>query len=312
MIVMPDPSKTLRQDVYTFIRTHIYPTIDWPWFETVVEHWIDGRKGPAQTNFTDLLPGLIYISLGGATQRSIPLTAAWLFYILGAKVLDDVQDGDADSRLWTQGGLQHSIPLGTALITAPNICLSYLDTDPLTIRAILGMFGQIATTAAKGQSQPTNDYASLEIYFAHIVTTTAQLFAAGAWVGGRLHTDDEMVLNPLYEFGHGLGMKTAIVLDCLDLQPTDPTKPSDIAVNSYKLPVIYGVTRCTASPHHTRLLSLLAVEQKTAVQVTEILDILTEIGAVRWSLNLATQFQHEALAALSDLPTTKEALLHYV
>lgn len=308
-----DPSRQLRFDAAQFIRETVYPAVGWPWFEEVLESWLAGRfNADPKSCFSDTLPGLIGMALGGEENRCTPLVAAWLLYIVGAKVLDDVQDQDAADQLWMRGGLDCAIPLGMALITAPNICLAHLDTDGETLKAILVTFGQVATSAARGQSRPTDDFSSLETYFSHIVSTTAQLFAAGAWAGGRLLTKDEGTLTALSEFGHGLGMKTAIMLDCLDLNPSNEAKPSDLAVNSYKLPVIYAAATCKDHPQHEKLMALLDLSQPNEDEVAQMIAILDHMRAVTWSVSLAEQFQVQALQALDRLPAVKQMVSAYV
>lgn len=313
----PTISDLLRHLTYDFVRTHIYPVLNWNEFESIVEYWIAGRDNASiESNYSDVLPSLAYIAIGGDMETSIPLSAAWMFYILGARVLDDIQDQDAPNKPWTQDGLGKSIPVGTALINIPNICLSYLKTDIDTYKEISSGFGRTGALAAKIQSFPTKTYASpqsLEQYFTHVIATTVEIFAAGAWAGGRLGTTDSNTLQALREFGYGLGMKTAIVLDCRDLKPNSPGKPSDLTVGSYKLPVLYAVSTLTDHPDYDLLMEGLQQGNLTGERLKKIVAILENMGAITWSLQVALEFQDKAHRALESLSSqARKVLVNYV
>ncbi|MCI0556932.1 MAG: polyprenyl synthetase family protein [Nitrososphaera sp.] len=307
----------LRHRTYQFIRTNILPVLDWTKFESTVEYWIERRENASvKSNYSDVLPTLSYTALGGDIEPSIPLTAAWMFYIFGARVLDDIQDQDAPNKPWTKEGLGQSIPIGVALLSITNTCLSHLNTDAAAFQEILAGFGRTGTLAAKHQSFPTNSYASaesLEQYFTHIIATTAELFAVGAWAGGRLHTTDENILQALRDFGFGLGMKTAIVLDCRDLKPASPDKPSDLTVGSYKLPVLYAVSTLTEHPDHRLLIKLLKEENLSGDRLETVVRVLEDMGAISWSVQVALEYEKKARLALDSLPdTAKKVLVDYV
>ena len=315
--VLQQRTDLLRKRTYEFIRAHILPVIDWPKFESTVEYWIDRRENASvKSNYSDVLPTLSFTALGGDAETSLPLSAAWMFYILGARVLDDIQDQDALGKPWTEGGLGQSIPIGVTLLSITNICLSHLETDIVTFQEILAGFGQTGALAAKHQSFPTNSYKSaeaLEQYFTHIIATTAELFAVGAWAGGRLHTTDENILQALRDFGFGLGMKTAIVLDCRDLKPVSPYKPSDLTGGSYKLPVLYAVSTLMDHPDHGLLVKLLQEGDLSGDRLDTAVGVLENMGALSWSIQVALEYENKARLALDSLPdTAKKVLVDYV
>lgn len=307
----------LRHRTYEFIRTHILPILNWKEFESTVEYWIEGRENTSVgSNYSDVLPALSYIALGGDGETAIPLTAAWMLYIFGARVLDDIQDQDAPNKPWTKKGLEQSIPIGTTLLSITDICLSHLNTDLTTFKEILGRFGRTGALAAKNQSLTTDTYTSiqsLERYFTHIIATTAELFAVGTWAGGRLWTADENILQALREFGFGLGMKTAIILDCRDLKPKSPDKPSDLTAGSYKLPVLYATSTLTEHPDYSLLMKLLNEGNLSGDRLETVVKILEETGAISWSIQVALEYEKKARLALDSLPdTARKVLIGYV
>jgi hypothetical protein len=307
----------LRHQAYTFIRADICPILNWKEFETAVHYWIGEReKVPVQSNYSDVLPSLSYHALGGDPQRSIALTAAWMLSIFGARVLDDIHDQDNANKPWIQGRLGEFLPVGVAALTAANICLSCLETDQGTLREILGGFGRVGALAAKNQGHPTVTYGSaqsLERYFTHIGATTAELFAAGLWAGGRLHSTDTHILQALREFGLGLGMKTAIVLDCRDLSPRSPHKLSDLTTGNYKLPVLYAVSTLKQHSDYGLLMKMLQEGNLFGNRLKTVTAILIEMGALSWCVQLALEYEGQARRALALLPdAARRALSDYV
>lgn len=302
----------LRHKSYDFIREHIYPVLDWLEFEHVFEHWINGReKASIKSNYSDVLPGLTYHALTGDYEKSIPLCAAWMFYVFGAKVLDDIQDQDVEEE-WTRGGLVKSIPLATTLITIPQLCLQCIDIDNSSLKDILGNFGMTSALASKMQSCPTNTYTdnSLEKYFEYIIATTANIFATGAWAGARLATNEKLVLDTLYSYGYGLGMRSAIILDCKDIAPQN--KPSDLSLGHYKLPVLYAVSQ-TDHPHHEKFMTLLDDENLVDEKLQNVIQILDAMNAIQWSLNLSNEFAKDSRNILFNLnDQARERLTPYV
>jgi geranylgeranyl pyrophosphate synthase len=310
-------SSLLSQYTHDFIRTQISPILDWSDFEAAIAHWLNRQDdaSPETAYYTDVFPALIYIAVGGDYPKSIPLTAFWLLNILAARVFDDIQDQQGECNPWNQGGLVQSLPTGLALLTAANICFSHLESDIDAFRAIQNAFGRAGALAAKAQRlTPTTDLSSnsLEQYFFHIIGATAEIFATGAWAGGRLKTVDETTLNALREFGYNIGMRIAILSDCFDLQPASLDKPSDLTSGSYRLPVLYAAS-LTEHPDHPELMELLTKGKLEGGRYDTAITLLENMEAISWSVQLATEFQNRAIAALNSLPEyTQEALANYV
>jgi geranylgeranyl pyrophosphate synthase len=298
--MVPYP-REIRHLANEFIQAEILPVVEWPELELSIETWVSSRQGV----HTDIWPALTYTATGGEIQKGIPLAALWLLQILAARVFDDIQDGEGLENPWQQRGLEQALPTGIALLTAANICLAHLPTDVETFKAVVQALARAGTLAAKAQSRPPRDWSAQALgpYFEHLIATTGQIFATGAWVGARLNgVTDASTLHALYEFGLNSGMKMAIVSDCADLQPQKIGKLSDLTARVYKLPVLYAMSR-TDAPYHDDLLKLLEGDASlTGNRLKEAVSILDEMGAITWSLNIAADFQNRALAALHTLP----------
>jgi geranylgeranyl pyrophosphate synthase len=307
----------LRYQACEFISSEILPIIHWEEFEAAIRYWIRSRdKLLVQSNYSDVLPSLSYVALGGDPQRSLPLTAAWMLYIFGARVLDDAQDQDRFDRPWSTGKTRCPISLGVTSLSAAQMCLAKLETDLATFRDIVTRLAHTTALAARSQSlslSPTISSQSLEEYFRHVIATTAEIFAVGAWAGGRLCQGEAKTLQALHQFGFALGMKTAIILDCRDLNPKSPDKLSDLTLGNWTLPILYAVATLKEHAHYDRLLKLLQDKRLFGEHLDEVIALVEDMGALTWCVQIALDYEKKAHFALDLLPNaTRQVLTAYV
>jgi geranylgeranyl pyrophosphate synthase len=307
----------LRYQSAEFISSEIFPTIHWEEFEAAVRYWLASRdKLVVPSNYSDVLPSLSYVALGGDPQRSLPLTAAWMLYIFGARVLDDAQDQDRFDRPWSTGNARCPISLGVTSLSAAQMCLAKLETDLVTFRDIVTRLAHTTALAARSQSlslTPTISSQSLEAYFKHVIATTAEIFAVGTWTGGRLCQGEAKTLQALHQFGFALGMKTAIILDCRDLNPKSPHKLSDLTLGNWTLPVLYAVATLKEHAHYDLLLKLLQAKKLFGEHRDQMIALLEDMGALTWCVQIALEYEKKAHFALELLPNaTRQVLAAYV
>lgn len=297
---------------HEFLKTEILSYLEWDELEDSIQVWLDRHKEYPQHQATDILPTLSCALINGNYQAATPLSAHWLLYVLAARVFDDIQDGQGGKCPWNQRGVIQSLPIGLALVTAANVCFSFLNQiDLATSYDIQRTLGRTWSLAAKSQSFPPGKSLSLEKYFETVIANTAIIFAAGAWSGARLATTDEDTLQRVYEYGYNLGIMSAIVSDVNDLKSAGGKK-SDIDAGQFNLPVIYGMS-LAEHPFYESLASLLKHDDLTPYEIDEIVSLLEAMGAVEWSLQLAIIYQQKAIAALEPFPAEhKEYLLNYV
>ena len=293
------------QETYRFIDTHLLPALDWPALSAAVAF----RRNTPRPNtavFSDTLPLVVYQALGGEPVDALPLNACWLLHLLAARVFDDIQDEEGSDHPWHQDGLRQALPTGIGLQAAATLSLAHLSCGAETLAALLEVFGRATAVAARAQSLETvSDLAdgALDRYFAHIGATTAEVFGAGTWAGGRLYHNEAERLEALYNFGYNFGLYVAILDDCLDV--------ADVAHGRFRLPVLYAAS-LQEHPAHPELLALLS-QPTLAQHVDQVQGLLGEMGAVIWSANLATAFRQKAVDALQALPqSVQEALIPYV
>lgn len=289
----------LFANVYDFIEEAILPPLAWSGFERTFEKYRAGRETTVHA-YVDTLPVLTCAAAGGLVNSAIPLAAAWALYILASKILDELQDGDGQEDLWNEGGIGAALPAGLFALGAAKACLAHLETESDVHTGILGAFGNTMALAAKAQrEQLTLESLSVEGYFKIVAAKTGLIFATGAWAGARLATSEHNtdVLGWFYQYGLNTGISGQINDDCLDLDR------GDLNNSTFTLPVIYALSR-KEHPQYQQLSALLrelAVENRSD-RVEKAVDILREMGAIEWSLQVAKTYAGKALAALQRLP----------
>ncbi|MBK8989509.1 MAG: polyprenyl synthetase family protein [Chloroflexi bacterium] len=192
---------------------------------------------------------------------------------------------------------------GHCLLEAASFCLAHLADRGETLRDLLYVLSRTGMQAARAQArEPQYDLSAmaLEAYFDHIIATTGEVFATGAWLGGRLYAADEPILSALHTFGYNLGLKVAIIDDCEDVYPKDGQGVSDLINGRFRLPVLYAAAQAE-HPAQAHLLARLQ-DSPSVTQVSEILGLLEEMGAIEWSLRMAKVFGEKAITALSGVP----------
>jgi geranylgeranyl pyrophosphate synthase len=276
--------------------------------------WQQRHTRPGATMFTDVLPAVVYHSLGGKSADIWPITGSWLLHLLAARIFDDMQDGEGLARPWMQRGPALALPLGIGILGAASLCLTYLADQGDTFRDILQVLSQTKMQASRAQArEPLRDLSemALEAYFEHIIATTGEVFAAGAWMGGRLYGADESILRALNAFGYNYGLQVAILDDCQDVQAIDGQGDSDLVKGHFRLPLLYAVAQ-TEHPAQPCLLNLLQ-NPLSSTQAMEVVGLLEEMAAIDWSLRAAAVFREKAILALSGIPEPAQSeLLAYV
>jgi geranylgeranyl pyrophosphate synthase len=307
------PEQSLHH-TYHFLTAHILPQFNWPDLDLAVDHWRQRHSGQVATRFTDALPATVYHSLGGQSCDIWPLNGAWLLHLLAARIFDDLQDKEGLARPWMRRGPAVALPLGIAVLEAASFCLAHLADESGVLGDSLRALSRTGVQAARAQAyEPQHDWSetALEAYFDHIIATTGDVFAAGAWLGGRLYDADATTLEALRAFGYNLGLKVAILDDCRDVQPEDGHGVSDLANGRFRLPVLYAINQ-VEHPSQPALMKALQSPLATK-QSLEIVELLEEIGAMTWSIRVANVFGEKARAALADIPEpTRQSLATYV
>jgi hypothetical protein len=299
MAVMHSNALHLYQLTYTFVQTKILSSLQWPELETHFRFWVEAHQ--KSNNYIEVLPILTCEAAGGSIQTAVPVAAFWMLSMLAARILDDIQDGEGDSNPWNNKGYADALPVSTALLSAANVCLAQLkDVDEKVLPELLDCLGRVAALAAKAQKRSGLYSLSEEQYFQRIIASSGAVFAAVSWAGARVGTNDPTRLQNLYQFGYNIGMREAIRGDCRDLRGRK-NKSSDLLAGIYTLPVIYAAS-LTSHPCHPALFSKLENRPSSDEEVEGIISLLSEMGALDWSMGMAHKYHEQAVAVLESLP----------
>ncbi len=246
-----------------------------------------------------LLPILSCEAVGGDAHRATPLAAAWCLLFLAARILDDLEDKDADNALWTAIGPARAINVATGLILAAPLALAYLhrwDVEDSIFFTLHEHFHRTALRICAGQhSDLTQQAVCLEEYWRMAGAKAGEPFAlacrAGALVGGG--NGQQVAL--LGEFGHNLGLLTQIGDDFHGVWGLSGR--SDLAAGRRTLPILYALTVAPIASREL-LRDLLARATENAEAGAQACQIITEMGALHYLLTEAELRRQRARGAL--------------
>lgn len=297
--------KQSLEATYQFVFEQALAGLDW----LDLAHVIRDRQLRSQKDYSaysDTLPTWACLAAGGETMQAIPLAAAWVCYNMASDIFDDLQDKDGKQRPWNQWEPERAMQVGVGLIAVAQTCLAQLNEAPAAQSDILGILGRTMALAALGQNIATR--ASLDEYFKHTLAKSGLVFAAVVYAGARLQTNEPSLLQAMYDFGLALGMLIQIRDDCRDLLPEQAA--SDLARATYTLPVLYGLSQ---QEHRLRPRLVALLETANDDHTLEIGRILTDMGALAYSLAVAKVYEQKALSALSVFPAARTVhLITYV
>ena len=158
--------------------------------------------------------------------------------------------------------------------------------------------GEIAQHQSKGRLDQTQ-----EDYFRRIGKKTARFFQACCESGAILGGASPAQVKAMGAFGYYLGMAFQVVDDLLDVvgDESEMGKPagSDLAEGLLTLPVLYLLEH---PAYRERLVPLLQQVPPGASAIHQILRLVRDNGAVRYTEDVARRFARQALEALGQVP----------
>ena len=296
-------TQTMVQAVYKFLEETILRPLNWPEFTQVALSYQDKRPN-SPTVATKILPALVCEAVGGKPYDAVPLCAAWIMYLLAARLFDDVQDHEG---LWLNQptlSLTDMTSFGLFAVGAAQSAIAHMSGGTSTNQAVSQAFGHVLSLAARAQAVPASSAElSVEAYFKQIAGKTGIIFATATWSGSRLATDDPTICQALYDYGLYTGMMIQILDDCDDLI-------TDLSATGWSLPMIYALSK--ASPEQSRTLHTLLADP-TDDSLQQAFDLLHEMGAITWGRQMARIYQQKALTRVSFLPQKqRQPLIDYI
>lgn len=278
-----------------------------------LEEAVDQRRRDLRADFGPhgaLLPLLLFHLFDSASERALPLAAAWTLYDLASDILDDLADQDQKERVWNGWRSDEMMMTGLGVIFAANGCLARLQTDAESRTAIEARLAQVGLVAAKEQIY-RSDVRDVSVYLRHIAGKSGVLFAGICWSGIRLATDSADVLRTASELGRSLGMLVQLRDDILD--SISLSAQNDLHQGMYTLPVLYGLSR-SDHPSVDRLAELCQrADGMNRELLGEVRDILFEMKAYDFCASVVRFYAAKAKNCLEQLGASDaDPLHHYV
>ncbi len=248
------------------------------------------------------LPLLTCKASGGNLHDAVPVVVAWRLLRLGAKLLDDVEDGDAGSQPAIV------INLATGLEFLAQLALAHLETPTLgasqclRLRAALGRAG---LQACAGQHTELNNWSlgarpDPETWLQVATAKSGEPFAWGAWAGALVAGGNAAVLASARQYGYHLGVLLQVADDFLGT--FRPSGRSDLAARRMTLPLCYAFAVADAESR-ARLATLLKGASKgDDTDEAAAQQLLIDLGAQGYLLVVARLHYSQAAKAIGSSP----------
>lgn len=292
-----DTAPVLIPPVHHYLRQNILNQLGWTEFTHCLEAYIARRQG-TQMLFVDLFPTFACLAAGGSMETAVPITAAWLLFILSARIFDDLADGQTLAKEWHGVNSQTTMAMGLHALGAANSAIAQIPSGAIA-KEISCAFNQGLALAAKAQ-QETAKVGSTQVktYLSEITAKTGYIFAIGSWSGGKIAANSpcQQTLKSLYQYGLNIGIMDQIIDDCQDLA-------TDLTRGVWTLPTIYALSQRTESarPDLLKALNLARGGESHAVETA--VNYIVAQNSLAWCLKVAAAYQDRALEALKPLST---------
>ncbi len=157
-----------------------------------------------------------------------------------------------------------------------------------------------------------------EVYYDIIKKKTASLIAASCAVGAAAASEDQDLIDAMWEFGEQAGIAFQIRDDLFDFGFDDVGKPLGIDIKEKKmtLPLIYALQQ--VSPSEVRRIKRLIRKKSTDPKaVKEVIDFVRGSGGLEYAAQEMYAYRDRALHILDQLPKSDatqslRSLLKYV
>ncbi len=274
----------------------------------ILDRWIESSTGPPTIAH---LPALTCDAVSGDPSAAVRVAATWQLVRLARKLLDDIEDREADDRLAI------TLNAATSLIFSAQLALNELTTDSAhdiawrasvaleraMLRAAAGQHADLA--GAQLERKPADPEAWLEIAQAK----SGELVAWAGWSGALVGGADEHTQDCLCQYGFHLGVLLQVADDFDGIWGAGGA--SDLARGCLSLPVCCArrVLSGEARGHFDALLGQAAKGDGTAEG--EAVNILIQSGAQAYLLAVARIQYGQAMSALEQAQalTTQHSLV---
>ncbi len=195
---------------------------DQPYLSTLhklLDRWLQPREEVSE--FIGFLPGLVAVGCGAQDDQAVHASAAWRMLRLAAKLLDDVQDGDAGDEA------PQVLGYGVALIILSRALIANLEQTglpPCRVELVAHNWGRACLRALAGQHEDLGEAEiDADAWLRIAELKSGALLAWAAWLGGMVAGLDEARCEALRAYGAALGLALQVSDDYRDIWPDPPS-----------------------------------------------------------------------------------------
>ncbi len=250
-------------------------------------------------------------AVGRNALQILPAAAALELIHEFSLIHDDIEDASYERHhqptVWKLWGQTQAINAGDCMFTLAYLALLKLKENGIADKKIIGsaqMLAEACLQLCEGQyldiAYESRLDVNIEDYLNMIAKKTAILIATSTSLGAYLGTEDEKLVNYLYQFGKELGMVYQIHDDMLDIwgiKGKTGKSVNDISQRKKSLPVVYGLQNSKGGDRQ-KLREIYSQEYIQGEDLSQVMRILEQLGARDYSRDLAEQYYHRALAQL--------------
>jgi heptaprenyl diphosphate synthase len=294
----------VEKELHAFIKT------DFPILEESSVQLLEAGGKRLRPAFT-LLAGKFY---GYQIEKLLPVAMSLELIHMATLVHDDVVDDSKTRRgrptVKAKWGNIVSVATGDYLLAKSLELIAQIDHPEVS-----RILAEVSIDMSQGEIQQIRaSYdvnQNLKQYYYRVKRKTALLISASCKLGALVSSAPKRQVWALGSYGHALGMAFQIVDDILDVtaEASQLGKPvgGDVQQGIMTLPMILALKMSNDSPH---LKDLLAKVEKSPEEVSQVLGIIKESGAIEESMRFVDLYVYKAKAYLQELPNipTRKAL----
>lgn len=186
------------------------------------------------------------------------------------------------------------------LLNLENKCYRFLQ---LISRAVEAMIEGEILQLKKSRKLDIDE----ETYFKIIEKKTASLIATCMAIGTASVSEDDELVEKMYNIGQDVGIAFQIKDDIFDYQSKGIIgKPTgnDIKEKKITLPLLYVINNSDAS-EKKRILRLIKRKNGNSSTVRELIDMVVEKGGIEFATNKMNEFKQKAIDALLEFPESE-------
>lgn len=242
-------------------------------------------------------------------EKILPLAVALEIIHMASLVHDDVVDASMTRRghptVKAKWGNRVSLHAGDYLsAVALKLISQYQD------KRVLKVLSRVTVEMCRGEIQQISASfdaeQNLRDYLYRIKRKTALLISASCELGAVVTEAPEKIVRALTRYGYHVGMAFQITDDILDMISDEKVlgKPigGDLRQGIITLPVIYALKHSQEKEH---LRELVTKQVKSEEEVQEIIRLIKDSGAIKYSFDMANIYLNKAKKELNRLPDVK-------